>query len=106
LIQHGKLLAKLGDYSQAESLIVRAGRISERISGPNHPRMVQVLLARSELERLRHHYREAETWCAGAVKICTDSLGTDHKDTIEARKTYARLLREMGEENRAAALEH
>jgi eukaryotic-like serine/threonine-protein kinase len=104
-IQHANLLVTLHEYAGADSLYALAGGILERNFGPNHPRMVRFLLARGEFERSRHRYPAADSLLGRAFQICADSLAADHRDAVATRRDYARLLREMGEETRAAALE-
>jgi serine/threonine-protein kinase len=105
LIQHGKLLVKMGRQAEAEPLYARADRIWEKHFGPNHPRIVLILRAEGELEWSRRRLQEAEAIYARAYKICADSLAVDHPDRILTCKDYARLLREMGDEARAAEIE-
>jgi tetratricopeptide (TPR) repeat protein len=53
----------------------------------------------------RGRYQEAEPLYQRALKICEDGLGQQHPNTITVLKNYATLLRRMGWEDEALALE-
>jgi hypothetical protein len=48
---------------------------------------------------------EAALWFERALKISKERLGKSHQDTIDVRKRYVELLKDMGLNYKAAAVE-
>lgn len=79
--------------------------ILERSLGPQHSEMGDVVYDFAAFQHSQGNREEAKSWYQRALTIYEQALGQYHPSTMEARKSYATLLREMGRQDEAALLE-
>src|SRR5450755_831463 len=94
-----------GKYEQAEPLYLRALSIREQQLGPNHPLTAQSLNNLAELYYNQGKYELAEPLYQRALSIDEGALRPLHPTTQAIRANYAYLLRTMGRDAEAAALD-
>jgi tetratricopeptide (TPR) repeat protein len=94
-----------GKYEQAEPLYLRALSIREQQLGPDHPLTAQSLNNLAELYYNQGKYELAEPLYQRALSIDEGALRPLHPTTQAIRANYAYLLRTMGRDAEAAALD-
>ena len=70
-----------------------------------HPLTALSLNNLAFLYKTQGKYAEAERLLLRTLKILEQSVGGEHPNTKHVRKNYAGVLRELGREEEAAALE-
>jgi len=93
-----------GKNEQAEPLYQRALSIREQQLGPLHPDTANSLNNLAALYDDQGKYEQAEPLYQRALAIDEQTLGPQHPTTQHIRAKYARLLRTMGRDTEAAAL--
>jgi tetratricopeptide (TPR) repeat protein len=98
------LYSDQGKDEQAEPLYQRALAIRERQLGPQHPDTANSVWWLATLSERQQHYEKAASLYQQALSIFEYALGPQHPRTQNLRANYARLLRTMGRDAEAAAL--
>jgi tetratricopeptide (TPR) repeat protein len=93
-----------GQYSQAEPLLKRALAIREQQLGPQHPNTALSVWWLAALSEQQQQYEKATSLYQRALSINERALGPQHPTTQSIRANYARLLRTIGHDAEAAAL--
>ena len=105
----GKMEAQEGHLKEAEGILRRSVRDSERVFGERHPNTAAGLVSLAEVLRWRHRYSEAEAVLHRAEEINRASFGAEHprmardlslegalafdrKRYVEAEAAFARAL--------------
>lgn len=96
---------KLGLLDEAAPLFQRATTIRERVLGPDHPHRATSLWGLANVYRDQGRYEPAEDLYKQALEIRERVLPAGHVELNEALTEYARLLRILGRDSEAAALE-
>jgi tetratricopeptide (TPR) repeat protein len=94
-----------GKYAQAEPLYQRALAIRKQQLGPLHPDTALSVWWLATLSEQQQQYEKAASFYQRAFSIYERALGPQHPDTQAIRANYARLLRTMGHDAEAAALD-
>jgi len=94
-----------GNDSLAESYLKRAQDINERTFGPSHPRVAATLSLLAQVYHKQHKYDQAKQLYNQAITIWEQALGVQPRDFIIALKSYATLLREIDQENKAREID-
>jgi tetratricopeptide (TPR) repeat protein len=94
-----------GKYEQAEPLYQRALAIYEQQLGPLHPDTALSIWWLAVLSEQQQQYEKAASLYPRAFSIYERALGPQHPTTQRIRANYARLLRMMGHDAEAAALD-
>ena len=100
------LYQEQGKYAEAEPLYQRALAIREQILGPVHSDTATSLWSLAVVAQDKQQYAEAEPLYRRALDIYEQTFGVDHLYTQRILGHYASLLRAMGRENEATALEN
>ena len=106
----------LGRYAEAEPLAERALAIREKALEPEHPRVAASLISLARLYKAQGRYAEAEpllnrglaikaTNLKRGLAIREKALGPDHPDVATSMENYASLLRQIGRNSEAEAME-
>ncbi|MBD2616254.1 tetratricopeptide repeat protein [Nostoc punctiforme FACHB-252] len=74
------------DYNQAKSLYLQTLSIYEHWFGNQHPNIAFTIWNLGNLYLIKGEYKSAESCFVKAVKILKKCLGTEHHDTVHARK--------------------
>ncbi len=98
------LYQKQGHYEQAEPLYQRALALREKVR-PKHPDTAISLDNLASLYQDQGKYEQAEPLYQRALSIDEHALGPQHPMTQRIRANYALLLRSMGRDAEATALE-
>jgi len=99
------LCDKLKRYDEAEQLFQRTLAIDTKTCGPEHPYVADDLYNLAVLYDNQRKHKQAETFYLQALAIQKRQLGATHQYTKETIRKYAKLLREMGCDAKAVALE-
>jgi tetratricopeptide (TPR) repeat protein len=94
-----------GKYTQAESLLQQALTIREQALGPTHHNTALSVWCLAFGYRQQQEYEKAEPLYRRAYSIYEQVLGSEHPDMQNLRQQYVSLLRAMGREGDARALE-
>jgi tetratricopeptide (TPR) repeat protein len=94
-----------GKDEQAEPLLVRALAIREQQLEPDHPDTAQSMWWLAVLSEQQQHYEQAASLYQRALTVFEHVLGPHHPRTRELRTQYASLLRTMGRDAGATALD-
>jgi tetratricopeptide (TPR) repeat protein len=94
-----------GKDEQAEPLFLRALQITEQQLGPLHPDTAISLNNLAALYYNQEKNEQAEPLVKRALSIYEHALGPQHPRTQTIRANYAHLLRTMGRDAEAAALD-
>jgi tetratricopeptide (TPR) repeat protein len=94
-----------GKYEQAEPLFQRALAILEQQLGPDHPDTALSVWYLAVLSERQQQYEQAASLYQRALSIDEHALGPLHPTTQHIRANYTRLLRMMGRDAEAAALD-
>jgi tetratricopeptide (TPR) repeat protein len=94
-----------GKYSQAEPLYQQALAIREQQLGPRHPDTALSVWWLAALSEQQQQYEKAASLYQRALAIDERTLGPQHPTTQRIRANYARLLRTMGHDAEATALD-
>lgn len=86
-----ELLARRGEYQEAEGLHVQALSIKEKLLGHDHPQVAQTLNNLAALCRLTGRLTEAKAFCERGLQIRESSLGPSHPDVAESLTELAVL---------------
>jgi tetratricopeptide (TPR) repeat protein len=105
LQQTGWYLTERARYSEAEPLLEQAYQMSTQQQGAEHLDTARDALALAELYRAQGKYEQAEPLLVRALAICEQQLGPLHPHTLIVRGNYVALLRAMGRDAEAVALE-
>jgi tetratricopeptide (TPR) repeat protein len=105
LNQTGGYLNERARYTEAEPLLKRALAIRELQLGALHPHTATSLNNLAELYQNQRKYEQAEPLYTRALSIDERALGPQHPTTQRIRANSARLLRTMGHDAEAAALD-
>jgi tetratricopeptide (TPR) repeat protein len=105
LNQAGSYLDDRARYVEAEPLYLRALSIREQQLGPQHPNTAISVWWLAVLSEQQQHYEQAASLYQRALSIYEHTLGPQHPTTQRIRANYARLLRTMGHDAEAAALD-
>src|SRR6266487_2081486 len=100
------LYSDQGKDEQAEPLYQRALSIYEQQLGPDHPHTALSVWCLAVLSERQQQYEQAASLYQRALPIYEHALGPQHPDTQAIRANYARLLRTMGRDAEATALDH
>ena len=92
-------------FDKAEPLWQRGLSISERFLGEAHPHLIQTLLTLGLVTQAQKKFDRAETYYLRAIQIGKRSLGVDHPSLIPLYERYASLLRQVGREEEARAVD-
>jgi len=101
----GVHLISIGSYSQAETYLLQALAIRERLLGPEHPDVAESLNNLALLYHAQGKYEQAEPLLQRALTIRQKALGPEHPDVALVLENYASLLRKMQREGEAVELE-
>ena len=99
------LYSNQGKYEQAEPLYQRALAIRERQLRPQHPDTANSVWWLATLSERQQQYEQAASFYQQALSIFEHALGPQHPRTQNLRANYAHLLRTMGRDAEAAALD-
>jgi tetratricopeptide (TPR) repeat protein len=102
----GRLSFEQGKYEQAEPLLQRALQIGEQTFNPEHPLIADTLYHLARFHQLQKHTTEALSLYQQALTIREKALGPQHPKTNATRTAYTNLLRELGREEEAMAIEN
>jgi tetratricopeptide (TPR) repeat protein len=94
-----------GKYEQAEPLYQRALAIKEQTLGLEHPDTAQSYYWLAFITQQQQQYEAAEPLYKRALSIWERLLGPYHPRTSALRRNYVSLLRTMGRDAEAVALE-
>lgn len=94
-----------GKYAEAEPLLQQALTIFEQQLGTQHPHTATGLVALADLYRGMKEYERAKPLFKQALLIREQELGLSHPHTQDIRRRYISLLKEMGRDEEATALE-
>jgi tetratricopeptide (TPR) repeat protein/transcriptional regulator with XRE-family HTH domain len=86
----------LADYERARPLYEHAIKISEQVSGPEHPETAARLNYFGPLLRVTGDKDAARLLHERALKICMKELGPDHRDTATSQNHLGRVYQELG----------
>ena len=101
----GITLASLGDPEAARPLLESSLAILTKALGPDHPQVCFPLAGLAELDHRAGDLAHAEDEFRRALAIGEKGLGKDHPELAEILRPYAALLRDLGRDQEAAALE-
>jgi tetratricopeptide (TPR) repeat protein len=96
---------KRGRDEEAEPLFRRALTIREQTLGPDHPDTALSYYWLAFISHQQHHYEAAEPFYQRALSIWERLLGPHHPQTSALQRDYVSLLRAMGRDAEAVALE-
>jgi tetratricopeptide (TPR) repeat protein len=99
------LYSDQGKYEQAEPLYQRALAIREQQLGAQHPDTANSVWWLAVLSEQQQQYEKAASLYQHALSIYERALGPQHPTTQRIRANYARLLRIMGHDAEATALD-
>ena len=105
LQQTGWYLTERARYSEAEPLLERAYQMSEQKQGAEHLDTARDALTLAYLYRAQGKYEQAEPLYLRALAIYEQQLGPMHPNTQIIRGNYVALLRTMGRDAEAVAIE-
>lgn len=105
LQQAGWYLTQRARYSEAEPLFERALAIREQTLGSDHPETAISYFWLAYLAHQQQRYEAAEPLYQKALSIRERRLGPHHPLTSSVRSQYVSLLRTMGRNAEARALE-
>jgi tetratricopeptide (TPR) repeat protein/DNA-binding XRE family transcriptional regulator len=94
-----------GNNEQARQFYQRALRIREQTLGLQHPETGDILYDFALFLEAQGNCLEAESLYHQALTVREQSLGSRHQTTVATRVAYMRLLRELGREEEAIALD-
>jgi len=101
----GVLHRLYGQYAEAEPLLTRALAIKENLLGPDHPDVAlgaanlgQLWVAQGQPEKAEPYYRRA-------LAIRQKTLGASHPEVAKTLEDLANVLRKLGRNNEAVALD-
>jgi tetratricopeptide (TPR) repeat protein len=100
----GLVLAKEGNYAEAEPLYQRALAIAEKGLGPNHPAVATKLNNLALLYYSQGKYAEAEPLYKRALAIDEKALGPNHPDVATNLNNLALLFKSQGKYTEAEPL--
>jgi len=101
----GTVKLEQGQYAEAERYLQQALQISQKVLPAEHPDIGKILHELGRVKYYQGQYAEAERYLQQALQIKQKVLSAEHPSTIVTLKNYAYLLRQMGRENEAIALE-
>jgi tetratricopeptide (TPR) repeat protein len=93
------------DYNASIQVEQRALSIYEKTQGVEAQYIISTLLHLAKLYQSQTNYEQSASYYQRALAIQEKELGIEHPDTIQTIREYAALLRAMGRENDAVALE-
>lgn len=105
LLRLAQVYHQQGKHEGAEPLYKRVLAIDEEVYGKEHPDVATGLNDLAELYVTQERYSEAEPLYLRALTIKEQWLGDTHPNTRTGRENYAILLRKLGREQEAGALE-
>ncbi len=97
-------LTKHTRYAEAEPLLVRATQEGERILGPQHPLVAEVLNGSGYFYYEQGKYEQAEPLLKRAWHIWEQALGPEHLQLAYPLNGLANLYREQGQHDQAESL--
>jgi hypothetical protein len=80
-------------FDEAESLMMRAVEIRKRILGPGNQHTLRALYELADVHGNAGHYEEALKHSREVFRICRQTLGVDHPETLAAQYRVAKYLR-------------
>jgi tetratricopeptide (TPR) repeat protein len=89
-----------GDHAEAKRLFQRATEIRREMLGPDNPRTISTLLGVANMSRLEQEWEESAEAYAEATRYLRPDGVTD-----VLLRDYAQVLRALGRETEAAALD-
>lgn len=101
----GALYLEQERYAEAEPVFEMALASLEAIVGRHNPAFASGSLFLANLYRLQARYDKAEPMFVYALKIFETSMGRDHPEVARCLEGQADLLRDMGRDAEAAALD-
>jgi tetratricopeptide (TPR) repeat protein len=101
----GNYLLEHARYAEAERYYQQALQIKQKVLPAGHPSTAATWHELGRLNLRQSRYAEAERCYQQALQMYQKVLPAGHPSTIIALKSYAYLLRQMGRENEAIALE-
>ena len=101
----GLVYWKLGRLDDAIPLFERATGIRDRVLAPTHPHRATSIWGLANVYRDQERFVEAETLYRQALEIRANALPPEHPEMVDALREYAVLLRRLGRDEEAAALE-
>jgi len=101
----GITLAALGHPEEARPLLESSLAIFTKALGPEHPQVCFPMAGLAELDHRAGDLPRAEEEFRRALAIGEKGLGKDHPELAEILRPYAALLRELGRNAEAAAME-
>jgi len=99
------LLADKHDYRGAEALLREAVAINRRLFGNQHPNLARSLGSLGRLHLAEGNVDAAEPLVREALAIFEKTLPPDHPHLLSTVRTYATVLRKLGRDAEAEALE-
>jgi tetratricopeptide (TPR) repeat protein len=105
LQQTGWYLTERARYSEAEPLLEQAYQMSTQEQGAEHLDTARDASTLASLYDAQGKYEQAEPLYQRALAICEQQLGPLHPHTLIVRRNYSALLRTMGRDAEAVALE-
>lgn len=94
----------LGRYAEAEAYTKRCREIYKVVSGPRHPNVAVCMHNLASLYHVQGKYGDAEEQYVAAMQLRKSVLGVEHPDTVSVTKSYADLLKTLGRDSEANAL--
>jgi tetratricopeptide (TPR) repeat protein/transcriptional regulator with XRE-family HTH domain len=95
-----------GKYEQAEPLYREALMRWEKVMGPTHIRVAEVVRNLASLFLMQGRYEESESFYQRALDIHVQSLGKSHPETAKVLAGLAELSRQQGKQQLALELYH
>lgn len=105
LLNLGQVSRARGQLEEAESRFRRSLAIREKRLGPDHPEVAESLSALVSLHHDRGEYAEGEPLQRRVVAIWRGVLGAEHPDVVAQLEYHAGLLRSLGRNDEAQAVE-
>lgn len=105
LLNMGLVSRARGQLDEAESRFRRSLAVREKLFGTDHSEVAESLSALVALHHDRGEYAEGEPLQRRVVAIWREVLGAEHPDMVAHLEYHARLLRSLGRDEEARAVE-
>ena len=100
----GNMARTLGQYDEAQPLLVQALAIRQKALGPEHPDVAQSLNNLARLHRAQGQYAKAEPLYHQSLAIMKKALGPEHTDVADGLNNLSALYHAQGEYAKAEPL--
>lgn len=102
----GILYCEWGEYEEAEKWYQRSLRIWSHYLGLKHPQVAYAFHNLAVLYTRQNKYKQAEEYYKDSLNLWTERLSPKHRHTRTCAKNYVSLLRSLGRDDKAQALEN